>query len=260
MTDVERARQLGADRRGEATGDDGPVDPRPGDRVVVTRQVLARLRAGVVEAGGREHVDVRAQDRLAEPARAAVDQQAQSLAPQAQRRERGLVVYGVDGLQLREVVAAADRAERVVELGGRQTGLGQRRDRVAVPGAVEVEAIGPAVALGLAGLEVGAPQAHAAADVVADQVRVEPARADEGGADRAALAGVEVGHPERGAHARQLRGRLELRDRLTLDPRARRGDDLDGRGGCRVGGVCHPWVGAPRVPRGCPPGPYTRRT
>jgi len=53
---------------------------------------------------------------------------------------------------------------------------------------IEVERqFGPAVALGLAVKQIGLPQRHAAADVTADEVRVDDVARHEGRADRSCL-------------------------------------------------------------------------
>nr|WP_276604393.1 hypothetical protein [Nannocystis pusilla] len=206
----------------------------------------ARVLAGAVQPGRREAVDVGAQDRLAEPARAAVDQQHQRACRDPQRRPRLRVLDRVDLLQLREVVAAADRPERRVVVGRRDCPFGQELARIAFPRPVEVaEAVGPALELLPALRQLGGPQRHPAADVVADQVRVDPPLADERRPDRRALARVEVGHADRRDHPRQRRRALELLHRLALDPRLRRRHDPHRRPVLRI----HPCTSAWRLQR-----------
>jgi hypothetical protein len=85
----------------------------------------------------------------------------------------------------------------------RQTEALAPAGEVAVPGAVEaVELLGPAVKFQLARVEIGRPEAHGAADVVARERRVKHPLAHERCADGHTLAGMQVrkagGEPDAG--------------------------------------------------------------
>ncbi|CAM2175649.1 hypothetical protein BC2230_20705 [Burkholderia cepacia] len=129
------------------------------------------------------------------------------------------VVHRVDPLRFREMIAAADRAERcrervIREPGGRDERLpaciGRGIDR-AEPARELRRADAPRI-------ERGLPQRHSAADIAADQRRVQPARRKERGADRVAASGVKIGHAGDTPHAGEGGSVFELPDGLTFDP------------------------------------------
>ncbi len=148
--------------------------------------------------------------------------------PAAGRGEQGRVRDLVYDLQLGEVVAAADRAEADVALALRQREALAPWRKVAPVRPIEtVELLGPAVELELAGGEVRRPEAHGATDVVAGEMRVDHVVRDEGGADRHALARVEVGEAG-GMHDAVEPGRvLELLEGGALDPGLVGGEETD---------------------------------
>ena len=105
-----------------------------------------------------------------------------------------------DPLELGEVVAASDRAERRVELGGIDGLFREFVRGVTGIGAVDVDGLREAVDLeAMRGL-VGRPQGHAAADVAADEVRVDQAADGERCTDRSAVAGMQIGHADGALH------------------------------------------------------------
>jgi hypothetical protein len=90
---------------------------------------------------------------------------------------------------------------------------------IAVPRMFQVEAqIGPAVELDVALDQVGLEQRHAAADVAADEVRVDDSLGYEGRADRAAFARVQIRKTDCQAHPIKFRRSIELAKRLAFDP------------------------------------------
>src|SRR5689334_16542600 len=82
-----------------------------------------------------------------------------------------------DRLQLTEVVSTADGAEGQIERCKRQTGFGHRSRYVTLPGHIEcTQAAGCLVVAKLANGKVELEQAHAAADVGADELRMDSVR------------------------------------------------------------------------------------
>ena len=162
-----------------------------------------------------------------------MDQNLRRGAVESQLREGRFVLNRVDPLQFGEMVAAADgskrracqprgHAARLEPLGG-----------IAVPWIVEPgQLLDELVELDLAHRQVALPQRHAAADVVADQGRVDHAAADKGRADRIGLAGVKVGHADRGDHAVKPGGGLELAHGFAFDPAVVGSDEANGGGVC----------------------------
>ncbi len=88
--------------------------------------------------------------------------------------------------------------------------------------------------------QLRAVQRHAAADVAADQGRVEAAHGKEGRPYRVAPARVQVGQAHDGAHAGQVAGRgLKLLDGGVFNPDAAVGEHLNV--GVRKG-IAHEWL------------------
>jgi hypothetical protein len=145
----------------------------------------------------------------------------------------------LDGLQFAEVVAAADAAKRGIKGGGVKTCVRQDAVDVAVPGLIErVQSLGQLVEPQLARCDVELKQAHAAADVGADQLRVN-AISQNGAADRAIFAGMEIRHGRDCLHAGQYGDLLELKGGVTLDPGFGRGEDVDRRAAVHLGRSAH---------------------
>jgi hypothetical protein len=109
----------------------------------------------------------------------------------------------VDRLQLAEVITAADRAERGIERRGRKPRLGEGRGNVPCPGPIERdEALGRLVDAQLAHGQIELEQTHAAADIRADDLRVN-AIGQNAAADRPPFAGMQVRHGSNGLDAGQ---------------------------------------------------------
>ena len=168
---------------------------------------------------------ISAQDGFTQTSRAAVDQDNQLLLAQAQLPEFPGVHHLLDRLQLGEVVAATNRAQRLVEFRGFELRGRENLPRIAFPRMLQVEAeLSPAVELEVALNQVGFEQGHAAADVPADQVRVDESLGYKGRAHRAALAGVQIREPDCQAHPFKFRRRIELAERFAFDPAPGRGE------------------------------------
>ena len=147
----------------------------------------------------------------------------------------------LDRLQLAEMIAAADGAERGIERRRLKPGLGQGRSEIAVPGAVErAQALGGLVDAQLAHRQVELEQAHAAADVRADELRMD-AVGQDAAAHRPPFAGMQVRHGGHGLDAGQRGDSLQLLLGVALDPGSRRIEGVDRRAAVH-GGCCAHWV------------------
>ena len=117
------------------------------------------------------------------------------------------------------MIPAAERAEGFHELRGAESCAGEPLVRVAFPRMFEVEAqLAPAVELRLATQQTGGEERHAAADVAADEIRMDDAAGDEGRTDRPALARVQIRQPNGESDAGQARSGAELAHRFAFDP------------------------------------------
>jgi hypothetical protein len=124
----------------------------------------------------------------------------------------------LDGLDLAELVAAADAAEHSIEGGFPQADGRSGLTDVAVPGPIEsVQPFRELVEAQLAMGDVQPEQAHAATDVGADQLRKDAIRQDRA-TDRAVLAGMKIRHRRHSVHAQQSGDLLELLGGVSLDP------------------------------------------
>ena len=162
------------------------------------------------------------QHRLAQSARAAVNQQQNRACVEIEPGQLRLVEDPLDALQLGEVVAAADGAQSILEAARRSVVGREPLRRIAVPWLLEAaQSFVPPVELRLAGGHIERPQSDAAADVVADQRGVYDTFREKGGADRRTLARMQIGHADGAEHPGQLRSALELLHGRALDPVAR---------------------------------------
>ncbi|MNT38008.1 hypothetical protein D3C72_1741780 [compost metagenome] len=115
----------------------------------------------------------------------------------------------IDALQLGKVIAPADGAQRALktDAGGRQFGYQVLPAFVQRP----VDIAKPLFQLGGAGLpgvDAGGPQRHAAADIAADQRRIQAFTREKRRAHRVAPAGMQVRHARNAAHAGQAGSRV----------------------------------------------------
>ena len=67
-------------------------------------------------------------------------------------------------------------------------------------------------------MQIGLPQRHAAADVVADERGIKTTEAEKCRADGITAPGVQIGHTGHPAHLRQAGGGLELLDGVAFNP------------------------------------------
>ena len=201
---------------GDPGGHQPPVERSPAHGVVVRRQVGGGIggRARAVDLG------VRPQDPLAQPAGTAVDDEHEVAGGEPEPARVARLEDGLDPGQLDEVVAPADRAE-ALDVTGRECRRPRRprpgrRRPLGVQRAVEVGEPGGEL-LGYGALELDREHGDAAADVGAHQERVQHGRR-HGGADRGALAGVQVRHGGDVDHAVEGGHLVALRDGVGLDP------------------------------------------
>ena len=180
-------------------------------RVAQGRVVLRQVGGGLGRVGLQtpmtEGIDMLAQDALTQAPRAAVHQEQQTLRVDAQRGQGLGRVHGVHLLELGEVVAAADGAQRGLVATGLNPSVrhGLVSGLLIVHRAVDVaHALLQLVQPDRARLQVGLPQRHAAADVVAHERGVETLRREKRSADRVTAAGVQIGHASDPLHALQL--------------------------------------------------------
>jgi hypothetical protein len=134
-----------------------------------------------------------------------------------------------DRLQLAEVVAAADGAERRIERGRRKTGFGHRVRDAALPRRIErTQAACRLVDAQLAYGKVELEQAHAATDVGANEQRVDPIRQNTA-AHGAVLSRMQVRHAGNGFDAGQRCDIIQLLRGVALDPGTGRVEGVDRR-------------------------------
>ena len=137
----------------------------------------------------------------------------------------------IDRLQLAEVIAAADGAERRFE--ARSPAVPPARSaRDASPSQAPSSARMRSATLSRRSLRAGRverEQRHAAADVGADELRMD-AVGQDAAAHRPVLAGVQVGHAGDRLDTRERGDLLELARGIALDPRLGRIERVDRRG------------------------------
>ena len=137
------------------------------------------------------------------------------------------------------MVAAADAAKRGIKSGGGKAGVSQDAVAVATPGLIEhVQALGQLVGSQLACCDIELKQPHAAANVGADQLRMN-AISQNSAADGTIFAGMEIRHGRDCADAGQSSDLLELKRGVTLDPGLGRGEDVDRRAAVHLGRSVH---------------------
>ena len=134
-----------------------------------------------------------------------------------------------DRLQLAEMVAAADGAERGIERRGRKTGFGRRSGDVTLPRRIEcAQAIGRLVDAKLAHGKVELEQTHATADVGADERRMNSI-GQNAAANRAVFSRMQVRHAGNRFDAGKRGDILQLFRGVALDPRTGRVESVDRR-------------------------------
>ena len=154
-----------------------------------------------------------------------MDQHNQLLLAQAEELECPCIKHLLNHLQLRKVVATTKRSQGLVEFRGFKFRCSENFLHVALPRMFQVEAqIGPAVELDVTLDQVGFEQRHTAADVAADEVRVDEPLGYEGRTHRAAFARVQIRKTDCQAHPIEVRRSIELANRLAFDPALGRGE------------------------------------
>jgi hypothetical protein len=94
-----------------------------------------------------------------------------------------------------------------------------------IPRVFEVELqFGPAIELHIAADEVRFEQRHAAADVTADEVRIDNVFGHKRGTDGRAFAWMQIREAGCLAHAVEFCGGIELAHRFAFDPALGRGE------------------------------------
>ena len=213
----------------EAGGDEGAVSGRIGASGIVRSKVGDSIGAVCRERGVAVAFDVGAQDFAAVAARTAVDEEVKRLGVEVGRQLRRRQ-HRINALDFREMVAAADGAERVAV--GNVAHAEPRGDRdlpVVAKRAFEVanaaqQLVGTVFARG----EVSLPQRHAAADVAANQRRVEMAFAKKCRADGIAATGMQIGHGSGGVDVVEAGNALKLLDGAAFGGGFVVGDDDHG--------------------------------
>ena len=154
-----------------------------------------------------------------------MDQHNQLLFAQPKELECPGIKHLIDHLQLRKVVATTKRSQGLVEFSGFKFRRSENFLHLALPGMFQVEAqVGPAVELDVALDQVGLEQSHTAADVAADEVRVDEPLGYEGRTHRAAFARVQIRKTDCQAHPIKVCRSVELAKRLAFDPALGRGE------------------------------------
>ena len=188
---------------------------------------------------GRERLepvrDMPFEQGVAEAARARMHQQIGAVAIDAAAR----IEHLFHRLQLTEMIAAADCAERGIEIGRWQLVSYQLACDIAVIGLCDVaQPVGRLVDADAAGREIELIQCHAAAGVGADEGRMDLV-GEDGAADRAELAGMQVRQAGDRAHARNVSDCFELAHSGALDPGAGCVEAVDRRTAVHAMGIAH---------------------
>ena len=172
--------------------DDATVESGPPHGVVMRVHVRAALIARGIKRRLPIHQDA-LQDREAEAPRTGMDQDIGMVAVEPRLRGDIRLKDFLDGLRIRKNGSASDAAERGIKGGGGKAGVCQDAVCVAIPRLIErVQSLGQLVEPQLARSDIKLKQAHAAADVGADQLRVN-AISQYGAADGTILPGWRSG-------------------------------------------------------------------
>src|ERR1035437_4130926 len=182
---------VGAELLHEALSEEPSVPLGPPHGPVVALQVSRGGEGLCVRATGLMFLHIVAQDGFTQTTRTAVDQHNQLLFAQSKELECPRIKHLIDHLQLRKVVTATKRSQGLVEFRGFKVRCSQNFSHLALPGKFQVEAqVGPTVELDVTLDQVGFEKGHTAADVAADEVRVDEPLGYEGRTNRAAFARV----------------------------------------------------------------------
>ena len=230
--------QVRARRRGSPFRDDAAIEFGPLHGVVMR----VHVRAALLTRGIERCLPIQQnalQDRVAEAPRAGMDQDIGMVAVEPGLGGDVRFKDFLDGLEFAKMVAAADAAKRGIKGGSGTAGVDQDTVDVAVPRLIErVQPLGQLVEPQLARSGIELKQPHAAADVGADQLRVN-AISQNGAADGTIFAGMEIRHSRDCVDAGQSSDLLELKRGVTLDPGFGRGEDVDRRAAVHLGRSAH---------------------
>src|SRR5437870_12293104 len=161
----------------------------PADCEVVAAEILLRSERIRFDSLTEVLIHVSPQDGFAQTTRAAVNEHDELRLAETQFLELVGLENPLDRLQFGEVIAAADRAQRRIELRGFEVALSEEVADELIPRVFEIELqLGPAIELGVATNEVRLEQRHAATDVTANQVRINDSFGYESRSDRRAFA------------------------------------------------------------------------
>src|SRR6266436_7192316 len=146
----------------------------PADCEVVAAEILLRSERIRFDSVAEVLIHVSSQDGFTQTTRAAVNEHDELLLAEAKLLELVGLENLLDRLQLGEVIAAADGAQRRIELRGFEIALSEEVADELIPRVFEIELkLGPAIELGVATDEVRLEQSHAATDVPSDHMRVD---------------------------------------------------------------------------------------
>ena len=164
-----------------------------------------------------EPVHMGAQNGLPQTARTAVYQKLQALGVEMFGQQFGYV-NGIHCLQFGKMVAAANGAERSAVCGLEQQFAYARVPTVVQRRVNAAQLFGQFGIFGFVRRQVGLPERHAAADVVADKCGIEMRHAEKCRANRIAAPCVQIGHAGRAADVRQFCGGFQLLDGVAFNP------------------------------------------
>src|SRR5947208_6616039 len=140
---------------------------------VVAAEILLRSERIRFDSIAEVLIHVSAEDGFAQSTRAAVREHDELLLAKAKFLELVGLEDLLNRLELGEVIATADCAQRRIELRGFESALSEEVADELIPRMFEIELqLGPAIELGVVTNEVSLKQPHAATDVPTDQVRV----------------------------------------------------------------------------------------
>src|SRR6266581_1128768 len=156
---------------------------------------------------------------LSHAVRSAVNQHDELLLPHSEPLECMCVQHLFNTLQLSEVISAANRSQRFIEFRGLQFLRRENLLAIAFPRMFEIESQArPSGELDVPLEQISLEQGHSAADVSADEMRIDEIFRHEGGSDRRSFARMQIRETDGQTHALEFRHRVELAHRFLFDP------------------------------------------
>ena len=150
----------------------------------------------------------------------------QLLFAQTKELECSCIQHLINHLQLRKMVATTKCSQSLVEFRGFKFRCSKSCSHVTLPRMLQVEAqISPTVELYITLNQVGFEQGHTAANIAADEVRIDEASGYERSANRAAFARVQIRETDCQAHPIECLRSVELAKCLAFDPAVARGEE-----------------------------------